>query len=267
METRMRGRILGGTTKVVAALTVCCAALTFGVSTAGATEVIYSNISRPLAGNVPSFAFEATSTSEFGGQVQFAGSARRGVGLTVGMSSWSCGSGSWQAGCTTTGGEKYAWPITLKVYEVGPENTVGPLVYQSTQTVEIPDRPSENKRKCTGAQAGDWYDSREATCYAGKLFRIHFTMGNTVLPSSKAIVSVAYNTTDWGYAPTHVAGPEESLNVAVTGAPTVGSDPLPADAYAYSNWPEVYAGLGAPDTFSLAGEWEGYQPEFEVTAH
>ena len=262
----MRGRILGGTTKIAAAVTVCCAALTLGVSSAGAAEVIYSNISSPLAGNVPSLGFEATSTSEFGGQVQFAGSARRGVGLAVGMSSWSCGSGSWQSGCVTTGGAKYTWPITLKVYEVGPANTVGSLVYESTQTFTIPDRPSENKRKCTGENAGGWYDGVEGKCYAGKLFKIHFQLGNAQLPS-RAIVSVAYNTTDWGYAPTHVAGPEESLNVGVTGTPTVGSDPLPADAYAYSNDPEMYSGLGTLDTFSLAGEWEGYQPEFEVTAH
>jgi hypothetical protein len=78
------------------------------------------------------------------------------------------------------------------------------------------------------------------------------------------IISVAYNTTDHGYAPTHVPGPYDSLNLGLTGAATVGSQPLPEDAYANSTYSAMYGGLGTLGTFSLAGEWGGYQPEFEV---
>ncbi|MBI2356983.1 hypothetical protein HYV12_02970 [Candidatus Dojkabacteria bacterium] len=41
-----------------------------------ASAVVYNSIPDPLPGNVPSLGFEATSTSEFGGQVSLVGTER-----------------------------------------------------------------------------------------------------------------------------------------------------------------------------------------------
>ena len=56
------------------------------------------------------------------------------------------------------------------------------------------------------------------TCFNGKLFKIHFSlakvMGTERVPA-EWIITVAYNTTDYSYSPTHEAGdPSDNLNVA-----------------------------------------------------
>jgi hypothetical protein len=53
-------------------------------------------------------------------------------------------------------------------------------------------------------------------------------------------------------------------------APSVGTDPQPADAYHNSAWSGSYcdSGVGGTGTFRLdAGCWTGYQPLFAVKAH
>ena len=60
--------------KAIGAIFVATAALALAAGTASAGTV-YNNIPKPIPGNVASLGFEATQTSEFGGQVQFAGDA------------------------------------------------------------------------------------------------------------------------------------------------------------------------------------------------
>jgi hypothetical protein len=235
--------------------------------------LVYDNIPTPLPGNLPSQAYEATQTSEFGGQVQFAGTARRNPTVTVTMSSWGCQSGHWYSNnCATARGAGFTHPITLKVYAVGPGNTVGYLLATRTQTFRIPYRPSADPT-CTD---GRWRAS-PTQCYNGKAANITFNLSSLTLPN-KAIVSVAYNTTHYGYAPigespacfTSSAGcGYDSLNVGVTAPPTTGSDPLPADAYLNSSTGGQYCdgGAGGTGTFRLdAGCWTGSQPAVRVKA-
>jgi hypothetical protein len=268
----MTGRIPARPAKLFAAILASTALMAIAASGASAApEVIYNSIPSPFPGNVPSLGFEATSAAEFGGQVEFAGTPRRGATVTVAMSSWACQSGGAEDGsCVSAMGSKFEWPVTLKVYEVGPANTVGSLVYTSTSTFKMPYRPSANSKKCgTGASTGGWYSGVDKECHHGKLFRITFRLGGAMLPATKAIVSVAYNTTDHGYSPTGVAGPYDSLNVGLTGAATVGAQPQPNDAYYNTTYGPFYCdeGLGGTGTFRYdAGCWTGYQPEFQVKA-
>jgi len=104
----------------------------------------------------------------------------------------------------------------------------------------MPYRPSANNRKCTGANAGKWWHKATANapfeCFTEKAFVIAFS--HVVLPghwpgrpcvgktekekNCRAIVSVAYNTTNYGPHPkgtqpcdAEPAGcPYDSLNVA-----------------------------------------------------
>ena len=62
--------------------------LAFSASASAAKSVVYNNIVSPLPGNFASIGFEATSTAEFGGQVQLAGSARKHARVTVAMSAY-----------------------------------------------------------------------------------------------------------------------------------------------------------------------------------
>ena len=54
-----------------------------------AASAIYDSIPAPLAPNVPSLGYEATSTIEFGDNIAFAGTNRFVTNVTVTMSAWA----------------------------------------------------------------------------------------------------------------------------------------------------------------------------------
>ncbi|HWJ51660.1 MAG TPA: hypothetical protein VNR42_11595 [Solirubrobacteraceae bacterium] len=231
--------------------------------------VVYNNIPAPLPGNLPSVGFQATSTSEFGGLVEFAATQRREPAVTVVMSVWACEFGS-GATCATVSGATFPQQITLNIYNVNAitNEPEGAPISTTQQTFQIPYRPTENK-KCPGSPEGKGWGKE---CFKGKTYAIVFHPTEVTLPA-KAILSVAYNTQSYGAKPTGVEGPYNSLNVAVTDgeAPpslSVGKDPLPEYAYANSQWGAIYEPEphGVVGTFSLANGWTGYQPTFKVTA-
>jgi hypothetical protein len=265
-------------------LALLAMAVVFAVGAVSASaSTIYNNIPSPVPGNVVSEAFEATQTSQFGGQVEFAGTARMNPAVTVLMSSWACQEGSGTS-CHTTNGATFPEEITLNINEVGEGGEPGALLGSVTQTFNIPYRPSANLKKCSGESAGAW--SKGGECFNGKATKITFNLTGVKLPS-KAILSVAYSTSDYGSAPKRPApcntfNPSrcgyDSLNVGLTEPaneespepvnPSVGSDPLPNYTYINSKWaaqyePEPHGTVG---TFSLANGWTGYQPLFKVTA-
>jgi hypothetical protein len=272
----MIGRIPARTAKLAASLTATCAVLAVAAGASSAATVVYNNLPKPLPGNVQSVGFQATSASEFGGQIQTTGGGATNPTITVGMSSWSCQSGSATDGsCVSAAGSTYNEPITLNIYSVGAEDSVGTKLVTVTQNFAIPYRPSANATKCAGN--GGWY--KAGGCFHGKLFKIKFAkLGSKKAPVAlpeKVIVSVAYNTFTHGYAPTGVEGPYDSLNVALTEPlkegeevlPSVGSDPAPADAYYNTTYGGFYCdgGAGGTGTFRLdAGCWTGDQPLVEV---
>jgi hypothetical protein len=292
MESEMMGRIPAMVVRFVAA-TLACA----GVAAAGAAgaqaEVIYSILPSTLPGNVLSEPFEAAQVAQFGGVLQFAGSARTGAQVTAVMSSWACESGSWTGAseCETAPGATFTWPVTLNVNAVGSGGAVGPLLASVTKTFAMPYRPSQSDEKCKnayGEPTGAWYDTSTKECLRGKAFTINFDLGKLTLPT-EAILSISYNTSDYGAEPQRPKGPAcetsaggcpyDSLNVGVTSpsnassptpvAPSLGTDPLPEDAYENTDHASYYCdgGVGGTGTFRLdAGCWSGYQPLLQVKA-
>ncbi len=254
--------------KLAAAMLAAIAVLVVAAGSASAATVVYSNVPTPLPGNVPSVGFEATLAAELGGLVEFSATAKN-PSIVVGMSSWSCQSGGAEDGsCVSAVGSTYNWPITLNVYEVGPGNSVGAKIVTLTQTFAIPYRPSADNVHCTN---GGWFKMK--SCFHGKLFKITFSkLGSAKAPftlPAKAIISVAYNTTDHGYAPTGIPGPEDSLNVGIAGLASVGSDPLTESIYWNTTYGPFYCdgGAGGTGTFRLdSGCWVGEQPMIQVKA-
>lgn len=246
---------------------------------AGATSaVVYNNIPSPQPGNVVSEAFEATSTSEFGGQVQFAGTERTDPTVTVLMSSWGCEFGHWYSNdCVTSSGATFSEPITLNVYNVGAGNAVGSLVTTLTTIFNIPYRPSASP-VCAD---GRWSDG--TTCYNGFATPVSFNTSGVTLPNM-AIVTVAYNTTHYGNAPIGQSAScfsssggcgYDSLNVGlVNAAPTVGNNPVTNSDYLNSAWSGAYCDNGVGGTGSLRFDTGNasinsacpYQPAFTVNA-
>jgi hypothetical protein len=255
-----------GALPIVAALSLV---LSSGTSFAAGQTAVYNNIPDPTPANVPSVGFEATSTSEFGGQLGFASNERTNPNVTVLMSSWACQTGGWSTrDCVTTPGATFTHPVTLNVYAVGADNEPGALLATQTQTFTMPYRPSTDP---TCADGTGWR-AVDGTCYNGKAFPITFSLTGTTLPD-KAIVSVAYDTAHYGAHPLNVTGPYDSLNVGTNPAPSVGTAlPTVADAYlnssaATSYCPTSDVGPVQTGTFRLdSGCWAGYLPAFKVTA-
>ena len=168
---------------------------------ASGTATIYDSTVTPLPGNVPSEAFEATQTAEFGNQVSFAGTDLPVDSVVVTLSSWGCEDGHWYNDtCTTTPGSTFNEPITFTIYNVGAANAVGTVIASSTQTFAIPYRPSADNSHCTGANLGEWYDAASATCFNGEADNVTFSFPDVVVPNT-VIYGIAYNTSDYGYSP------------------------------------------------------------------
>jgi len=249
-----------------------------------ASTVVYNSIPSPSAGNYTSEAFEAQSASEFGGQVQMTGTATNPT-VTVQMSSWGCQNGNWFSdNCVTTPGSNFSEDITLNVYSVGASNALGTKIVTATKTFQIPFRPSADDTHCTGPNTadgftgsgpnGEWFSSIDNKCYNGLVTPVVFNLTGTI--PQNAIITVAYNTTHFGYNPIGESAPcfgtpagcgYDSLNVALTGPVTVGSQPDATDAYLNSTWTGAYCDNGVSGTGSLrldTGCWTGFQPNIKV---
>src|SRR5580658_6972702 len=195
-------------------------------ASAWADTVIYSTVPSPLPPNSPSLGYEATSTQEFGDLIQFSGASLNLSDVTVGMSNWAYES-AWEPLGTSTG---FNVPLTLNLYNVGAGDTVGSLLATQTVSAFIPWRPEPTPSTCAPGSNNDYLGS-DGQCYAGSDSTVAFNFSGTVVPDD-VIYGLAFNTTDHGYDPTGVPGPEESLNFALsTLPPTVGSNPLPDTAY------------------------------------
>jgi hypothetical protein len=205
---------------------VAAACLAFAAS-AGAVSpsVVYDAVPSTLPPNVVSLGYEATSTSEFGDRVTLGGTDRVLSSVTVTMSDWALYSDYSTDARYAANSATWSHPITVNVYSshLGANGAPDTLLATTTQNVTIPWRPAADPT-CAGGTA--WRAS-DGQCYNGIAFNATFDLSSAhvTLPND-VIVSVAYNTADYGAAPIHAAGPYNSLNVGVpTSQPvTVGSD-------------------------------------------
>jgi Collagen triple helix repeat (20 copies) len=250
----------------------------------GTPSVVYNDIPSPLPDSLIAEGFQAGGAAEFGGAVQLAGSARSNPVVTVVLDSFGCESGTGTS-CQTTPGSAFSAPITLNIHNVNPDGSVGSLVASYTNTFEIPYRPSETA-SCTGGQAG-YYVGGDGACHPSLSVAVTFDLGGqrVTLPND-AVVSVALNTTTYGYQPQGSQFPchatsegcgYDDLNISLvpsTMAPSVGSQPQASTIYENTatrgtNANGVLNVLG-PDTndttsWGVAGGGY-YQPAIEVSA-
>jgi len=154
----MIGKIPARIAKLATAMLATGAVLAWATASAGAMVTytpIYNNLPSPLPGNVPSEAMEATSSSEFGGEVELAGATADHTKVTVAMSSWACQSGgATDDTCVSAAKAKFEWPVTLHIYTAGPGDSVGTQIVSLTKTFKMPYRPSASPQ-CAGN--GGWH--------------------------------------------------------------------------------------------------------------
>ncbi len=259
----MRGMIPARISGLCAAL---LAVFAVGAITAGAAsaETVYDNIPGTLPGNFASIGLAATSTTEFGGEIELAGTARSQPTITVVMSSWACQSGNWNEAnkCLTPKPNKtFKVPLTVKVYAAA-ELGEGPVA-EVTKNVRMQFRPSDSSKCPSGEQ---WYDEATKECSHGLAFPVSLTLKKLKKMPQKAVVSFSYPTP---------AGPAQSLNVSVSEPEeetlSIGHDPV-EEWFAKSTWSEMYC-PGATDIGTFGPEQGtgcqgvNYQPVISVSAN
>jgi hypothetical protein len=222
----------------------------------------------------PSLGFEATSTNEFGDEVELAGTARQLVSLSVLFASFACESGHWNTNdCTTTPGHTFTHSITGNIYSVkdcmGTPCPDGPPLATMTQTFTIPYRPSKDAVNCTGGDAGKWFNAVSGLCQNSISTVLTFDFGQTPLPDlpDQVIWTVAFNTTNAGYNPVGPAIPAcgpggcpyDSLNVGAqtfSGAPYAGTD-VDAD--------QAFRSVGPGGLLAAELGWIAFKPLGRIT--
>lgn len=202
-------------------------------------EVIYDSVPLTLPSNSPSLGYEATSTSAFGDKITFAGAGRELDKVAVNLSSWACQVGSWTNGCITTPGATFTHPVTLNIYNVAEDGTVGSLIATRTQTFAIPYRPTTDPT-CGSTQ---WRDTN-GSCFNGINHVVVFDAAGITVPNT-VIYSIAYNTQNYGETPTGVPGPYSSLNVALSSTVNVGTNNDTDEVFWDTTYPGYTAGLKA----------------------
>jgi len=257
----MNGRIPARVVRLAGALLAAIAVAAVAAGAASA-EVVYNNIPAKLPGNFASIGLAATSTTEFGGEIELAGTARRQPTITVVMSSWACQSGGWTTeNCLTPKPNKgFKVPLTVKVYSAD-ELGEGP-VGTATKNVKMLYRPSDSE-KCTG---GRWYSTADETCYHGFAFPVSVKLPKLKKMPKLAVVSFSYPTT---------SVPAQSLNVSISEPPeetlSLGGQPV-EEWFANSTWSEMYCpgakdlGKFGPEEGAGCQEGINYQPVISVSA-
>lgn len=246
------------------ALVAVAAVAAIGAGTAGA-ETVYNNVPSPLPGNFASIGLAATSSTEFGGEIELAGKARSKPTLTIVMSSWACESGSVESNCTTLKPTKgFKVPVTVKVYNAA-ELEEGPVA-EATHNEKMLYRPSSTPEKCEGDKER-WFSAADNACYHGFAFPITVKLNRLKKMPKRSVITVSYP---------HSSGPAQSLNVSVSepseGTLSLGGQPV-EEWFVNSSWSGMYCtgtvGALGPEGGTCSSEAEGtnYQPVFAVSAN
>jgi hypothetical protein len=264
-DSRARSHAPKSVIRLAVLFAVLCGGL-LATSSAANAALVYDNIPTPLPANLPSQPYQAQQTGQYGGQVQLAGTQRQDPTVTVMMSSWACGSDQADPGgaCATAPGATFSHPITLNLYGVLANGEPGSLIASVTQTFNIPFRPSQSA-VCTERKWSP--DGTAASCVSGLGNTIQFDLaGRGISLPDRVIIALAYNTQTYGENPIGHGGPYDSLNVALFGAPTVGSLPRAHDGYWDSKFGPNYCDGGASGVVGVfrldAGCWDTGTPDF-----
>jgi hypothetical protein len=260
---------------VVAAISVVAGSAMAAGGSVKASVVYNSTVPNGPKSNLPSVGAEAYAFNEFGNEVTLAGSARRLTSVAVTLSSWACVQGHWNTNdCSTPAGATFSQPITLNIYD--PNDTVHPIA-TSTQTFVVPYRPSASA-KCTGSEAGEWYQSSSKTCFNGLADNVTFSFSGVTLPDT-VVYGIVYNTSHYGPTPqgetpacfgTAAGCPYDSLNIALSTDDDVSAgSSTSGTVWQNSPYGSQYCDGGSAGTGTFradSGCWTPYVPAVQFKA-
>lgn len=242
-----------------------CLAVSAGAASATTTEVAYNNLNTvpstvnglPNEDTFSAYPGYFSSGGGFGGLVEFANTqGQLPKTLTTQLDVFACEHGTYLENCITLKpGKAFKMQWTVGIYRTTPNHEPRELVTTATATFKLHYRPTTNT-SCPATSEGLGFGPN---CDVGGLLQtVTFKHFSPVapLPERGIILLTAAASPDVNVglqsAYKEFSGGEFIAEPPV-GAPAVGSDPLPEDAY-------VNGALNV-------GGWNGLQPVFEVTVN
>ena len=217
-----------------------------------APTVVYDSLG-PAVPNLPSLGYQATSTSEFEDRIGLAAGPRGLDSVTVRLSTWALQS-TYVGNPLYANAAGYNHDLTFNVYGAGAGSAPGALIGSTTVNSLIPWRPEASAGCGTAWLAGD------GNCYNGMAFDVVFDFSSLgiVLPD-EVVFGLAFNTESYGSNPEGTGGPYNSLNFALSGAATVGTD-LDSDAVFWNTSHQGFLTTGTAGVFGQDTDWAPYVP-------
>lgn len=200
-------------------------------------QTIYDSLYSPQPTNVASLPYQAQQNSEVGDEISFAGSYRTLSDVTLTLSDWA--TYSTYASDSSYKSSGWSLPLTLTLYNVGSNNTLGSVISSLTIDPTILWRPEPDG--CGGDPTA--FTGADGSCDHGLAQNVQFNFSGVTVPD-KVIYGLSFNTQTYGANPIGVAGPYNSLNFGLNYVCT-GSC---ATSYGYWDSPSIgthLSGLGS----------------------
>lgn len=231
-------------------------ALLGSMSDTAKAAVVFNQIPANLDLSYTSYSFSANRSRAIGNYVQLAGSERYLNAVTVTMVTWakqSDFSNSTYADYSNAAGWNHYVEVVIYAVDNSGSSPVLNYVASSAGNVLIPWKP-------TVVPPGYPETGVSPYPYEGYAFNLSFQFDGSVQLPDQLVVSVNYDTQNYGYEPKGVPGPFNQLNVAADPAvtPTVGTD-LTSSIY-------VSQKSGADYVSTLNGVSGGAAPMFKIEA-
>lgn len=224
---------------------LCFSLFTLLASVPLCADVIYDSSPSATAQDIPAFSYVGTSSTQFGDQIQFAGTPRDLTTVTAFLSNQAFETLIGETPGTTAG---FDATITENLYNVGAGGAVGSLIASRTVTDFLPWR-AEPSPNCTGQFFGDYQVG--GVCYAGQTTPVAFDFTGVTVPDS-IIYGLALDTSKGGALAALSFG-------LTTSPPSVGSNPAPGSLYLDSTDPSIYHNSGTTGVFRLdPSGWSPY---------
>jgi len=202
----------------------------FAKSTKSGPKILFDTIpSNHLPGSYPSQGVECCGLVKQGAELDLVApisSSTQLSSFTVVMEDWAkyadIAANNYPMTGISYNTNTWTYPITLELWSTDATT----LLATKTQSFAIPWRPTSDTTKCTALTHGDcgggdfgWYDKNSKQCFCGNAFDITFDLSGVSISGtstySSIVFAIAYNTATAGPVPNGVAGPYNSLNVAV----------------------------------------------------
>lgn len=236
----------------VLGLTLLFSALTSGLQAA----VVFNQIPDNLDLSYTSYSFSSNRSRAMGNYVQLGGTERYLNAVTVTMVTWAKQSdfidSIYADYSNAAGWNHYVEVVLYAVDNSGASPTLNYLA-SSGGNVLIPWRPAV-------VPSGYPETGTSPYPYEGFAFNLGFQFDGSVQLPNQLVVSVNFDTQNYGYEPMAVPGPFNQLNVAadIDVTPTVGTD-LSSSVY-------VSQKIGADYVSTLNGNSGGAAPMFKIEA-